>query len=128
MDVVGPDDDAVGAGVNGIAEVGVAAVAAIPVLAVVNGTAETHAAGGVVAVGIGLSDREIESVRECHLDGLLGVEAGGKQHEERKQEGLRAGDRVSKDRHGCEVHPARRKAASLNGRPGSPGFKQGESG
>lgn len=61
-DIVCESDDAVGDGVNGIAKVGVAAGAAIPIFTEVLGCAEAKATRFVVTGGIGFTDGKVEAI------------------------------------------------------------------
>lgn len=80
-DIVSEGDNAVGAGVDGVAKVCVAAAATVPILTEVGGGAEAEAARFVITGGIRFADREIEAVCNGHFHSCLsGVVA--KQHSE----------------------------------------------
>ena len=64
----GEDDDAVADGINGIAEIGVAAAGAVPVLAQV--AVRAKAARFVIISGVGDADGEVEGVGDGRFDRL----------------------------------------------------------
>ena len=72
-DVLGENDDAAPDGVNGVAEVGIAAAVAIPILA--------HVAVGpvtarfVVTVGVRFAAGKVKTVRQSHANGGAGLSA-----------------------------------------------------
>ena len=67
-DVFGEDDDTAAHGVNGVAEVGVTATFAVPVLAKV--AIGVEATEFVVAGGVGFADGEVKAVSEQAADGV----------------------------------------------------------
>jgi hypothetical protein len=67
-DVFGEDDDAPTHGVDGVAEVGVTATFAVPILAEV--AIRIEATEFVISGGVGLANREVKAVREQTANGV----------------------------------------------------------
>ena len=83
--IMSESDDAIGDGVNRVAEVGVAAAASVPVLTIVRGRAQAQATGFVIVFRIGLADRVVEAIGDVHLGS--GERGGrGKNGEEENEE------------------------------------------
>lgn len=90
-DVVGEGDDAACAGVDGIAKIGIAAAAAVPIFTEVCGRAQAEATSFVVASGIRFADGEVKAVGEFDAFFFRGGEGG--QEEDEGKEANEAGDR-----------------------------------
>lgn len=67
-DVMGESNDAIGAGIDRIAKVGIAAATSVPIISEVLWRAEPEAAGFVITCRIGFSDREVETVGKTDAD------------------------------------------------------------
>ncbi len=84
FDVMSKGDDSIGARVNGIAKIGVAAAASVPVLAEVGRRAQAQATGFVIVFRIGLADRVVKAIGDIYLG--RGVRGGWGENDKNQNE------------------------------------------
>lgn len=84
FDVMSKGDNSVCAGVNGIAKIGVAAAASVPVFSKMRRRAQAQASGFVIVFCIGLADRVVKAIGDIYLG--RGVRGGWGENDKKQNE------------------------------------------